>query len=106
MKRTVVLLAMVMTIQVLAPTQTYAGGFKNGINYIGGEWGLPESHVDFSPIQWIWDAIFPPKEVIKAPPIGTIGGKEANAPSWFSCTGKKGMKLVMDGSVSRTVYCD
>ncbi len=60
----------------------------------------------FRPIQALYDAIFPPTEVIKAPPVGPIGGKESNAPDWFSCSGKKGIKLVMDGSVARTIHCD
>lgn len=104
MKRTAVFFALLMGVQVLAISVTYAGGMKGGVYYPGGNIG-EDGIAIFAPIDQVFSWLFPPQKVVEAPRVGPIGGKEANAPNPFVCRGK-GVKFVQEGSTVRTVYCD
>ncbi|NMX60869.1 hypothetical protein HBO12_00135 [Pseudomonas sp. WS 5059] len=104
MKRTAALLAAGMILQLLAGAPSYAGGLKSGVHF------PPEqlhqmSFLPILPFDLTADAFTPPSPVIKAPDVSPIGGNQSNAPSWFVCT-SKGIKLVRDGSIVKTHYCD
>ncbi|MFA7944197.1 hypothetical protein ACEK06_17245 [Pseudomonas brenneri] len=105
MKRARVFLTMVLAVLVLVSAPIYAGGYKNGKYYPGGEMN-EEMFIIFAPLELLFNWLFPPTPVIKAPDVGAMGGKESNVPSWNACSGAKGIKIVMKGLVATTHYCD
>ncbi|NMX89095.1 hypothetical protein HBO12_00140 [Pseudomonas sp. WS 5059] len=105
MKRTTALLAIGTTLVFLVSAPTYAGGHKDEVYYPGGGPIIDATHQIVTRVFGIIQSFIPSAPVIKAPTVSPIGVNQSNAPNSFVCT-SKGIKLVRDGSIVKTHYCD
>ncbi|NMX60868.1 hypothetical protein [Pseudomonas sp. WS 5079] len=105
MKRTTALLAIGTSLVFLVSAPTYAGGHKDEVYNPGGGAISNFSGLIVTQVFDILKLFIPPTPVIKAPTVSPIGVNQSNAPNSFVCT-SKGIKLVRDGSIVKTHYCD
>lgn len=103
MNRATICCAMLIAVQVLASSLTYASGVQGATYYGFGSLGEKMQDVGF-PAHVVREQL-PPSTPVNSPPVvSKVSGPRSHAPDPFSCQG--GYKFVRKGSIVVKEICD